>query len=124
MNVEFEDRRVLELFDDLNDISGSKRLMQKKIGAELTRAVKKKYNQIVAFSSFYSLFQSGIGRIEPLSGNLKGMYSMTVSANYRLILRPLSVDLSPEKLKTCDRLVIEGVVDYHGKGSKNNWIIP
>lgn len=112
------------MFDDLNDVIGSKGLMQKKIGAELTRAVKKRYNQIISFSSFSALLQSGLGKIESLSGDFKGMYSMTVSANYRLILRPVSEDLSPEQLRKCDLLFLEGVVDYHGKGSKNNWLIP
>ena len=36
--------------------------MKKEIGAELTRSVKKRYNQIVAFSSFSLLQQSGINR--------------------------------------------------------------
>lgn len=124
LNVEYEDKRVKILYDDLNDVIGSKGLMQKKIGVEMTRALKKRFNQILSFSSFSALFQSGLGKIEALSGNFKGLYSMTVSANYRLILRPLSDDLSPERLKQCDTVFIEGVVDYHGKGSKNNWIIP
>ena len=97
--------------------------MQRKIGYELTREIKKRYNQIVAFDSFFALFQSRIGKIEPLDENLKGFYSMHVSGNYRLILKPVSKDLKPENLKQCDTLIIKGVIDYHGKGSKNNWII-
>ena len=33
-------------------------------------------------------------------------------------------DLSAESLKSCDTLIIEGVIDYHGKGKKFSWIIP
>ena len=98
--------------------------MKKEIGAELTKAVKKRYNQIVAFTSFSALQQSGIGKMESLEGDQKGAYSLRVSANYRLIVKPKTKDLSVESLKNCDTLTIEGVIDYHGKGKKFIWIIP
>ena len=98
--------------------------MQKEIGAELTRAVKKRYNQIVSFSSFFNLQQSGLGKMESLGGDRKGAYSLRVSANYRLIIKPKTSDRSAESLKKCDTLIIEGVIDYHGKGKKFSWIIP
>ena len=98
--------------------------MQKEIGAELTRAVKKRYNQIVSFSSFFNFQQSGLGKMESLEGDRKGSYSLRVSANYRLIIKPKTSDRSAESLKKCDTLIIEGVIDYHGKGKKFSWIIP
>ena len=120
LNVEYEDIEVKELFDDLNDVRNSKNLMKKEIGAELTKAV----NQIVAFTSFSALQQSGIGKMESLEGDRKGAYSLRVSANYRLIVKPKTKDLSVESLKNCDTLIIEGVIDYHGKRKKFSWIIP
>lgn len=122
--IEYEDVRVEELFADLNDVRDSRNLMKKEIGAELTKAVKKRYNQIVAFSSFSALQQSGIGKMESLEGDRKGSYSLRVSANYRLIVKPRVEDLSAESLKSCDTLIVEGVIDYHGKGKKISWIIP
>ena len=98
--------------------------MKRRIGAELTKAVKKRYNQIIAFSSFSALQQSGIGRIESLEENLKGAYSLRLSANYRLIITPKSQDLSAESLKNCDTLIIKGMIDYHGERKKFTWIIP
>lgn len=98
--------------------------MKKEIGPDLTKAVKKKYNQIIAFSSFFAFQQSGIGKLESLEGDLKGSYSLRVSANYRLIVKPMAKTLSAEDLRVCDTLIIEGVIDYHGKGKKFNWIIP
>ena len=98
--------------------------MRKQIGAELTKVIKKRYIQLLAFSSFYSIQQSGIGKMESLAGDLDGYYSMRLSANYRLIVRPGSLERSSEALKLCDTLVIEGVVDYHGGGNKSKWIIP
>lgn len=124
LHVEFEDEKVRRLFDDLNDVLHSDNLMKKEIGAELTRAVKKRYNQVAAFSSFSSLQQSGIGKMESLEGERKGSYSLRISANYRLIVKPNTKDLSAESLKECDTLIIEGVIDYHGKGKKFSWIIP
>ena len=108
----------------MNDVRNSKNLMKKEIGAELTKAVKKRYNQIVAFTSFSALQQSGIGKMESLEGDRKGAYSLRVSANYRLIVYKKTKDLSVESLKNCDTLTIEGVIDYHGKGKKFSWIIP
>lgn len=66
--VVFEDDRVKELFDDLNDVRKSENLMK--------------------------------------------------------IVKPKAKDLSAESLKNCDTLIIEGVIDYHGKGKKCSWIIP
>ena len=122
--VEFENDKVKELFDDLNDVRHSKNLMTKEIGTELTKAVKKRYNQIAAFSSFSTLQQSGVGKMESLEGDRKGSYSLRISANYRLIVKPKAKDLSAESLKNCDTLIIEVVIDYHGKGKKFSWIIP
>ena len=124
LHVEYSDNKVKELFDDLNDIQNTKNYMRKEIGAELTKAVKKRYNQIIAFSSFSALQLSGIGKMESLEGEYKGSYSLRISANYRLIVRPKTKDLSSESLKSCDTLFIEGVIDYHGKGKEFSWIIP
>lgn len=98
--------------------------MKRKIGAELTKTVKKRYNQIIAFSSFSALQRSGIGKIESLEGKLKGSYSLRLSANYRLIVTPKSENLSAESLKNCDTLIIKGMIDYHGERKKFSWIIP
>jgi proteic killer suppression protein/toxin YoeB len=122
--VEFEDEKVKELFEDLNNVQGSKGLMKRVIGTELTKAVKKRYNQIVSFSSFSALQLSGIGKMESLAGDRKESYSLHISANYRLIVKPKSNDRSAESLKKCDTLIIEGVIDYHGKGTKYSWIVP
>lgn len=124
MKIEYENKSVEKLFIDLNDSRGSMNLMKKLIGAELTRSVKKRYDQIVAFSSFYSLQKSGFGKMESLSGKMKDSYSLRLTANYRLIVRPKSESRSSEMLMQCDTLIIEGVVDYHGSDRKYNWLIP
>ena len=124
LDVIYESSDVRILFDDLNDVRNTKSLMIRTIGTEYTKAVKKRYNQIVAFSTFYSLQQSGIGKMESLDGDLKGYYSLRLTKNYRLIIKPQADDTSAESLKKCDTVIIKGVIDYHGKGTKYNWIIP
>ena len=98
--------------------------MRKKIGMELTRSVKKRYNQIVSMPAFNSLQSSGIGKMEALTGDMRGSYSLRLNANYRLIVRPDTLDRSSESLSKCDTLIIEGVIDYHGKGNRYSWLIP
>lgn len=124
MYIKYENQKVRELFEDLNDVQNSENLMKKAIGMEMTRAVKMRYNQIIAFSNFSALIQSRIGKIESLIGDRAGSYSLRLTANYRLIITPDTDDYSPEALKKCDTFIIKGVIDYHGKGSKNNWLIP
>ena len=62
--VKYEDERVKKLFDDLNDVQNSNNLMKRQIGMELTKAVKKKYNQLISFTSFGSLIEAIIGKME------------------------------------------------------------
>lgn len=124
LDILYENSDVRILFEDLNDVRNTKNLMTKKIGAEYTKAVKKRYNQIAAFSTFYSLQQSGIGKMESLEADYKGSYSLRLTKNYRLIIKPNTKDTSAESLKKCDAVIIEGVIDYHGKSTKYNWIIP
>ena len=119
---EYEDDKVLNLFADLNDVMHSKSLLRKTIGVDLARQIKKRYDQIRAFSSFYSFQASGYGKVEALTGDLKGYYSVRLNSNYRLIIKPKSIDLNTNSLKECDTVIIKGVIDYHGRG--NNWLIP
>lgn len=62
--------------------------------------------------------------MESLAGDMYGDYSIRVTASYRLIVSPKSIDRSAEALKKYDTLIIKGVVDYHGKTNKLNWLIP
>lgn len=65
-----------------------------------------------------------IGKMESLSGDKEGSYSLHLTANYRLIVAPNTENRSAEGLRKCDTIIIRGVMDYHGKGANNNWIIP
>jgi len=115
---------VEKLFNDLSNIQASKNLMIKKIGPELTKSVKKRYDQLKASNNFAIYLTTGLGKPEPLVVDKYGLYEVRITANWRLIIEPVSVDLSPESLAICDTIKIKGVMDYHGKGSNNNWLIP
>lgn len=123
MQITYEDDSVKELFEDLCQIQMYKGLMKKRIGAELTRSVKKRYDQLRAADNFYIYLSTGLGKPHSLTG-MEGCYGVHVTANWRLVICPVAEDTSPEALKQCDTVQIKGVVDYHGKGSKNNWLIP
>lgn len=123
MQITYEDNSVRELFEDLCQIQVPKGLMKKLIGSELTRAVKKRYDHLKAADNFYIFQMTGLGKTHSLTG-MEGCYGVHVTANWRLVIKPIVRDTSPESLKNCDTVQIKGVVDYHGKGAKNNWIIP
>lgn len=122
MKVLYKNDYVKELFDDLNNMTTSKKKMQNIISMDLLRTIKKRYSQLIASPNFNFIVEKHIGKCESLSGDMKGKYSIVLSANYRLIICPNSESLDPKKLKECDEFFIEGVVDYHG--SKQKWIIP
>ena len=123
MQIIFEDDSVKELFDDLCQIQMPRKLMKKLIGEELTRAVKKRYDQIKSANTFWIYLSTGLGKPHSLT-DMEGCYGVHITANWRLIIKPIAENTSPEALKMCDTVQIKGVVDYHGKGAKNNWIIP
>ena len=119
----YEDDSVKELFEDLCQIQMPKGLMKKLIGVELTRLVKKRYDQLKAADNFYIFLSTGLGKPHALKA-MDGCYGVHVNANWRLVIKPITDDTSLNALKKCDTVQIKGVVDYHGKGAKNNWIIP
>ena len=123
MQVTYEDKSVKELFEDLCQVQLSKGLMKKQIGNELTRSVKKRFDQLKAAPNFFVYLSTGLGKPHLLT-EMEGCYAVHITANWRLVVQPIAESTAPEALKQCDTIQIKGVVDYHGKGSKNNWIIP
>lgn len=115
MKVSFDDLRVSTLFNDLD-------LMVKKIGFELTKKIKKRYEQLRAAENFAIYLKTGLGSPHPLYENLKGRYGVWVNKHIRLIVKPVTDDLSIQSLTKCEEIIIEGVVDYHG--NKTTTYIP
>lgn len=122
MKILYNNDYIEKLFEDLRDHSKDKKMMQRVVSMDILRSIKKKLDQLIASPNFYFVINKHIGKCEPLEGEMKGKYSIYISANFRLIIRPNSFDLSKENLEKCDEFYIEGVVDYHG--TKETWLIP
>ena len=69
----------------MNDKKHSKMLMQRRFGPKLTAFLQIKYNEIESNECFYQIQKNCTGKIESLSGNLSGCYSVRLTSNYRLI---------------------------------------
>lgn len=122
MLVTYDNEWIKELFLNLSDVANSKNLLLKKIGKEKTVAVKKRKNQIEAATNFKSYLNLHLGNPHALTGDLNGLYGVEINAHTRLILKPVSDDLSPAALAKCDTVILKGIVEYHG--GKNEWLIP
>jgi proteic killer suppression protein/toxin YoeB len=97
-------------------------LMNKEKGKDLTRAIKKRCDQLKAASNFGIYLSTGLGKPHPLYGNLRGCYGISITGNIRLIVRPDAEALDPASLTKCNSVIIEGVMSYHGQ--KQEWLIP
>lgn len=115
MLIEYEDEAVEKVFTDFI-------LMRRKVGNDITKATKKRLDQIKASINFNIYLSTGLGKPHPLYENLKGYYGISITGNLRLIVKPDAKSLDPEDLKECDTVIIKGVMDYHGR--KNEWLIP
>ncbi|MHB1314851.1 MAG: hypothetical protein ACYCX2_05110 [Christensenellales bacterium] len=115
MQINYESHNIEKWFSDFNNMS-------KKIGLELTRSIKKHHDRIKAAPNFQEFLNLGLGKPHSLTGELRGYYGVSVSANVRLIVKPLFTNNSLEELKECNVITVKGVSDYHG--GKENWIIP
>ena len=96
-------------------------LMQKKIGKDITRAVKKRIDSLIAADNMRIYLSTGLGNPHFLSGDMKEYISISLTANYRLIILPISDSDDIVDLKVCRIIEVKGVDDYHG--GKSNWLI-
>lgn len=116
MQLECQDEKVRKILCD-------SKTLQKKVGLEIGRKIKQRMNQLEAADNFNQyLTKIGFGKPHPLDGDLDKCYGISITANYRIVVEPLKVELDMESLKNCKVLNIKGVLDYHG--GKNEWIIP
>jgi proteic killer suppression protein/toxin YoeB len=114
MEIKYENGRVQKAFSDYSVLS-------REIGFEITKALKKRIDQLKASVDFQRWLDARLGKPHLLTGNEKRYYGVSITANVRLILRPGTNDHSPESLSTCKVVIVKGVGDYHG--GKTNWII-
>ncbi len=99
------------------------KLLQGKVGLEFAKSIIRKMNHLAISDNFYYyLTKIKFGNPHSLSGDMKGCYALSISPNYRLIVKPNSNAKNIESLKNKKEIFIEGVVEYHD--GKYEWIIP
>ncbi len=121
MTIIYANPKIQLLFSDLENVAGSKKLLQKQIGIDLARMSKTRMKQLKAARFFKNYLDNHIGNPHSLEGNLNTFYGVDLNAHIRLIIQPVPSDLSSEALKICEIVKIIGIVDYHG--GKNEWLI-
>lgn len=115
MEIGYDDKKVQTLFEDFN-------LMARKKGGDLTKMVKKRYNQLRAAETFYDYLLTGLGKPHPLYKDKKDLYGIHLTGHIRLIIKPISEELTQEAFKKCTKVIIKGAEDYHG--NKTTTYIP
>jgi len=90
---------------DLERVCTDARLMQKRLGADVAKALKLRLFDLRAAPDMELLLQSR-GRWEELQADRAGQWSARLSANWRLIVEPDGDDVTV--------LIVE-IVDYHGR---------
>lgn len=115
LQIEYDNQRIEKQFSDYNKMS-------KHLGQDVARSIKKAMDRLRASPSFQTFLSLRLGSPHALAGEFSGCYGINITANIRLIVRPVSADNSSESLMVCSIVVVKGVSDYHG--GKNNWIIP
>ena len=112
----------VEFSAKLQKCIGNKAQYLTRKAGHLSKPIKLRIDQIRAAANYREYQPIGLGKPHLLDGDFEGCFAVNVSKNYRLIGRLCVEDLRPESLEQCDKVVLEGVVDYHGKTS--TWIIP
>ncbi len=105
MKIEYCNNKLAKIMSDMQ-------ILNETIGTQMTKAVKKRYNEIEATNDFQELMKNNLGHPHPLKGDLKDYYGIRLTRNYRLVVQE----------KENKIIVVKGVIDYHG--DKYNWIIP
>lgn len=105
MEIEYYNNKVQKVMSDMQELNGE-------IGTEMTKMVKKRYNEIESAENFQEFMKNNLGHPHPLKGDLDEFFGVGITGNYRLVV----------KSKDNKTIIVRGVIDYHG--DKYNWLIP
>ena len=112
LRITYVNKRVEKYFENYGE-------MRKKIPIEWVRTIKKHIDRLIAADTFGDFLKLNLGHPEPLNGKNEGMWSIRITGNVRLIIKPCD---DGKSVMICEEIEMEGVVDYHG--SKESWYIP
>ncbi len=110
MKISYANDNVKRVFQNYDE-------MKKRISPDWVRSIKKHIDRLEASSTFKDFLSLSLGHPEPLKGNDKGLWSLRINANIRLIFA-LSDDGSAINIT---EVIMKGVADYHG--NKQTWFI-
>lgn len=108
------DKKVAKTFKNHSSIQ--------KAAGKFAKQLKIRLDQLRAAHTYGDFCLLGIGSPHNLNGDLNDCCGISITANFRLIIKPCVDKLSAGKLAKCDTIIVKGVADYHG--DKYNWIIP
>ena len=94
----------------------------KKLGPEKAKTVRRIIDTLQASVNVQVFLKTAPGRPHALSGNHKGEYAVTVTANYRLIFEVVQESDNLKNLTKVEIVRVKGVVDYHGENEE--WLMP
>lgn len=114
MQIEFDNKKLEKIIQDAVKL-------QKTIGTDMAKSLKKRIAQLKAADNFKQYLDIGLGDPHPLVGNLDNLYGIKIDKNRRLIVEPLSEKLDDDSLRKCKKVNLKGVADYHD--GKCEWII-
>ncbi len=112
MRITYASKRVERFFEDYGE-------MKRKIPEDWVRTVKKHIDRLKAADTFGDFLKLNLGHPEQLKGKDLGKYSVRITGNVRLIMKPSD---EGDAVMICEEIEMEGVVDYHG--GKETWYIP
>lgn len=111
MDILYEKEKDKRLYEDF-------KALRKKHGNDLARIITKRITQIESFETVGDLLDSGLGKGHYLKNNYQNCIALSLTGNYRLIIKPHyyeDTDFSQLDNYTLEIVTILKVEDYHGK---------
>lgn len=110
MNIIFKGAREKKFYE-------SQKELVREYGPQLGRNIIRRINELQMYDSVGELLDYGKGNPHFLTGNLDKCIGISISGNYRLIVKPLfdeGIDFSKLDLYSIEIIKIMEVDDYHG----------
>jgi len=104
MKIVFKNKKMQKLFEDYSELC-------KHYGNLQADEIIKRTNELLSSESLSDIYKLPQARLHPLTGNMKGLYSVDVKHPKRLLFAILDGD--PNDPKTITRIMIEGIKDPH-----------
>jgi len=118
VKILYDNERLKKIFMDSLNVNDKNKKMIKEYGMELSNSISKRMLQIQAVVTLDVYFKMGLGKPHFLERPYKHCFAVSVSKNFRLILRPVypsDYDFIKPDLSKIKEVTIMEVKDYHGK---------